>query len=30
MNCCVNTINEEKYIETQNSVAADIHYHYDR
>ena len=30
VSCCVNTINEEKYVETQNSVATDIQYRYNR
>ena len=30
VNCCVNTIGEEKYVKTQNNVAVDIQYRYDR
>ena len=30
VSCRVNTINEEKYVETQNNVAIDIQYRYDR
>ena len=30
VSCRVNTINEEKYVEAQNSVAIDIQYRYDR
>ena len=30
VNCRVNTIDEEKYVETQNNVAIDIQYRYNR